>query len=135
MKKLPSISRGLEVRQLYVLLIVILNWSASQILSDVHLNRGKESEFPDNLPLKILRPLYGFADSGDYRNETFAQHTKNDLEKFSTAQDIPLFFSTAGQKLKVVIGTCVDDRLFAADQDFLSHSKKFLSISNRRIVN
>ena len=50
--------------------------SASKLLRDVYLKPGKEFELPSNHLLKLLHPLYGLADSGDYWNETFASHMK-----------------------------------------------------------
>ena len=62
--------------------------SASELLRDVYLKPGKEFELPTNHILKLLRPLYGLVDSGDYWNETFSNHIKNDLGMKSSALDM-----------------------------------------------
>ena len=98
--------------------------SASKLMRDVYLKPGKEFEIPCGHLLKLLRPLYGLADSGDYWNETFAHHIKSDLKMQSTAQDISFFFYKARKKLKGLAGTYVDDALFAGDEDFIAHTDK-----------
>ena len=100
--------------------------SASNLLRDVYLKPGKDFELPSGHLLKLLRPLYGLADSGDYWNETFAQHIKQDLKMKATAQDMSFFFRKVGNKLKGLIGTYVDDTLFSGDPDFLQHTNKTL---------
>ena len=98
--------------------------SASQLLRDIYLKPGKEFELPSGHLLKLLRPLYGLADSGNYWNETFANHIKNDLKMKPTALDISFFFKKANGKLKGLAGTYVDDTLFAGDTEFLDHTEE-----------
>ena len=98
--------------------------SASKLLRDVYLKPGKEFELPSNHLLKLLHPLYGLADSGDYWNETFASHMKNDLGMKSSAEDISFFFFKAKENLKGLAGTYVDDALFAGDDYFMKHTEK-----------
>ena len=98
--------------------------AASKLMRDVYLKPGKEFELPSGHILKLLRPLYGLADSGDYWSETFAHHMKNDLKMNSTAEDISFFFYKASEKMKGLAGTYVDDTLFAGDDEFLVHTNK-----------
>jgi hypothetical protein len=40
--------------------------SAEPLMRDVYIKPSAELEFSANQVLKLLRPLYGIADSGDY---------------------------------------------------------------------
>lgn len=46
--------------------------SASKLIRDVYLKPGKQLEIRGDKLLKLLRPLYGLSDSGDYWNTTFS---------------------------------------------------------------
>eukprot|EP00171_Calliarthron_tuberculosum_P022791 IDg22791t1 len=92
--------------------------SASKLLRDVYLRPGQEFDIPAGHILKLLRPLYGLADSGDYWNVTFSNHLLSDLEMKRAASDLSLFFKTAGYQLRGLTGTYVDDTLSAGDPQF-----------------
>lgn len=46
---------------------------------------------PDEL-LKIIKPLYGLCDFGDYWNVTIDDHLKNDLKMRKDVSDVSLYF-------------------------------------------
>jgi hypothetical protein len=73
--------------------------------------------------LKLLRPLYGFADSGDYWGRTLSNHLRKDLGMESTTGDIALFFKIIQEKLGGLCATYVDDTLQAGDQTFVELSE------------
>ena len=100
--------------------------SAGTLLREVYLKPSKEFELSANQLLKLLKPLYGLADSGDYWNFTFANHIKNDLHMSNTAGDLSLFFKFANGKLSGLMGTYVDDSLLAGTKEFLMHTDKTL---------
>ncbi|MEM6805931.1 MAG: reverse transcriptase domain-containing protein, partial [Bacteroidota bacterium] len=50
--------------------------SAEQLLREVYLKPSREFELSANEVLKILKPLYGLAGSGDYWGATFSTHIK-----------------------------------------------------------
>jgi hypothetical protein len=74
--------------------------------------------------LKLLRPLYGLADSGDYCGRTLSNHLRKDLGMESTTGDPALFFKTIGNKLSGLCATYVDDTLQAGDQTFVKLSEQ-----------
>lgn len=65
--------------------------SARKLMRDVYLKPSMELELSSEQLLKLLEPLYGLADSGDYWNETMAQHLENDWDMKRTAGDVSPF--------------------------------------------
>lgn len=96
--------------------------SASELLRDIYLKPGKEFEIEGNKLLKLLRPLYGLSDSGDYWNTTFSDHIKKDLNMASTVADYSFFFKMVRGKLMGLMGTYVDDTISAGTEDFEKHT-------------
>ena len=80
----------------------------------------KEFEFPSVNFLKLQKPLYGLAESGDYWYNTMSNHIRDDLETKSTTVDISLFFKTSGNDLVGLTVTYVDDSLSAGTPEFES---------------
>jgi Reverse transcriptase (RNA-dependent DNA polymerase) len=72
--------------------------------------------------LKLLRPLYGLADAGDYWNATMSRHMRDDLGMNPTTGDISLFTKHVGSELCGIAGTYVDDSLLSGNADFLKLS-------------
>lgn len=68
--------------------------SGTKLLRDVYIKPTGEFELPPNTLLKLLRPLYGLPDAGDYWHATFARHMQNDLGMTQTFGDLALFFNT-----------------------------------------
>lgn len=98
--------------------------SASKLMRDVYLTPGKEFELSADEVLKLLKPLYGLADAGDYWNVTMAKHILEDLGMKRTTGDMSLFFKKIHGKLAGIIGTYVDDSLLAGTEEFLQHTDK-----------
>lgn len=65
--------------------------SASKLMRDVYLKPSKEFELSSDQLVKLLKPLYGLADSGGYWNVTMAKHREDDLGLKHTAGDMSLF--------------------------------------------
>ncbi len=65
--------------------------SASKLLQEVYLRPNKHLQAPVGYILKLLRPLYGLADSGDYWDATFAEHLKKNLGTQAVASDMTLY--------------------------------------------
>lgn len=103
--------------------------SASKLIRDIYLKPGKDLELNGNQLLKLLRPLYGLSDSGDYWNTTFSDHIKNDLKMKNTVSDYSFFFKTIRGKLLGLAGTFVDDIICAGSNEFekdtMSTAKRF----------
>lgn len=106
--------------------------SAGTSLRDVYLKPSKEFEISSNEVVKLLKPLYGLAGSGDYWSATVSDHIKNDLGMEATAGDISLFFKLIHSKLSGLICSYVDNSLIAGDPEFLSLTdKKLNKIENK----
>lgn len=92
--------------------------SASQLLREVYLRPSKEFELESTHVLKLLRPLYGLADSGDYWNATYSDHIRKDLNMELSATDMSFFFKKVRGKICGLLGTYVDDTIFCGDKQF-----------------
>lgn len=68
--------------------------------------------------LRLLKPLYGLFESGDYWHETFFRHLQHDLRMQPTAGDFSFFVKVVSGKLQGMMGTYVDDTLCAGTNDF-----------------
>lgn len=95
--------------------------SASELLRDVYLRPSKELSIPAGYILKLLRPLYGLSDSGDYWSATFSKDVKDDLGMKTSASYMDFFFKQAIVKLSRAMGTYVDDTISEGDPDFVRH--------------
>lgn len=98
--------------------------SADELMCDVYIQPSKEFELNENQVLKLLKPLYGLADAGDYWGKTMSSHLRNDLEMETTTSDAAFFFKRAGEKLQGMCATFVDDSLHAGDEDYVQLTDK-----------
>jgi hypothetical protein len=71
-------------------------------------------ELGPNEFLQLVLPLYGLSESGDYWNETLANHHLQRLQFTQSRVDFSLFFKTVGGRLCGLSGCYVDDLLRAA---------------------
>ena len=100
--------------------------SAEELMRDVYIKPNGEFELgPDQL-LKLLKPLYGLCDSGDYWGKTFSQHLTDDLGMKPTTLDPALYAKKMHEKLKGLCATCVDDTLQAGDKEYQEMTKMTL---------
>lgn len=92
--------------------------SATPLQREVYIKPGKDFGLgPDKL-LKLLRPLYGLADSGDYWGATFSRHITEQLGMTPTIGDAAFFYKNEGGRLVGLTSTYVDDALQAGTSDF-----------------
>ena len=98
--------------------------SAEQLMRDLYVIPSEEFELGPDQVLKLLNPLYGLADSGDYRGKTLKAHLQTELGMDSAVNDAALFFKTAGEELLGLCATYVDDALHAGDKEYSDMSKK-----------
>lgn len=69
--------------------------------------------------LKLLRPLYGTCDAGDYWNKTIHNHTTNDLKMIPTKGDPSLYYKHGkANELIGIMGLYVDDEMLAGNASF-----------------
>ena len=105
--------------------------SALKLSRDIYLKAPKEFGLASNELLKLLKPLYGLSDSGDYWHETFKLHLRKDLLMKQTDGDLALWFKGVGKALQGLIGVYVDDQLGCGTKEFVKYSeeteKKFKS--------
>lgn len=92
--------------------------SADELMRDVYVKPTKEFELGEDQILKLMKPLYGLADSGDYWGKTFSSHLRDELGMQLTTGDGALFFKHLDKKLQGVCATFVDDTLQAGNKEF-----------------
>jgi Reverse transcriptase (RNA-dependent DNA polymerase) len=93
-------------------------------MRDVYIGPSGEFELQPNQVLKLLKPLYGLADSGDYWGSTLREHFENDLGMTSTTGDAALFFKQIRGELMGMTCSYVDDLLSAGNPEFVKHTEK-----------
>lgn len=98
--------------------------SMDRLMRDVYIRPTKEFRLSGDQLLKLLKPLYGLSDSGDYWDVTMTNHLKEDLGMVQTALDISLFFKKIGERLVGISGTYVDDGIHAGTEEFLAECDK-----------
>lgn len=101
--------------------------SAERLMREVYVKPAKEFRLSSEHLLKLLRPLYGLADSGDYWHVTMARHLTDDLTMTPTALDVSLFFKTVRNQLSGLTGVYVDDSIHAGDVTFFKETDKTMA--------
>jgi hypothetical protein len=89
------------------------------LLRDAFFETPKELELDSDLVLKLLKPLYGLSDAGDYWARTLLDHHRMNLQTTPTATDGSLFFLRVAESLIGMFATYVDDSLRAGTPAFL----------------
>lgn len=97
--------------------------SADKLMREVYVKRTKEFRLPPGRLLKLLNPLHGLSDSGDYWHSTFSEHLINDLHMMKTAEGSSFFFRIVDGKLRGMTGAYVDDTISTGDKTFEEESK------------
>jgi Reverse transcriptase (RNA-dependent DNA polymerase) len=77
--------------------------SAEPLMRDVYIKPSAEFELNANQVLKLLRPLYGLADSGAYWGSTILNHFKEELGMKQTVGDPAMFFKMLDSKLQAIV--------------------------------
>ncbi len=92
--------------------------SVIKLLREVYLRPNKHLQAPAGYILKLLRPLYGLVDSGDYWHATFVEHLTKKLGMKTVSSDMSLFFRQARGQLTGILASYVDDTLACGDSSF-----------------
>ena len=100
--------------------------SAERLMRDVYIKPNGEFELSKDQLLKLLKPLYGLADSGDYWGKTFSQHLTDDLGMKPCVCDPALYGMKIEEKLLGLCATCVDDALQAGNDKYQEITKATL---------
>lgn len=98
--------------------------NAEKLLRDVYVKQSKDIETSPNQIFKLMKPLYGRSDSGDYWGRTIHEHLKGELELNQTTNDAAFSLKSLGDKLSGLCVTYVDDLLQAGDKDFAKLAEK-----------
>lgn len=100
-------------------------------MGEVYVRPTKEFQLPSDQLLKLLKPIYGLSDSGDYWHATFSNHLIRDLGMTSTTGDLSLFFKVVEGQLREMTGAYVDDTIGTGTTKFEKESittgERFLS--------
>ena len=73
--------------------------STEKLMRDVYIRPSAEFKLSPNRLLKLLKPLYGLADSGDYRERTLREHILKDIGRSASTTDGAFFFKKIGNQL------------------------------------
>jgi hypothetical protein len=92
--------------------------SAEDLMRDVYLDPKGEFELSSDQVLKLLKPLHGLADSGDYSGATFSHHLSQDLGMQQTVGDPAFFCKHIKGKLPGLCCSYVDYCLQTGDNEF-----------------
>jgi hypothetical protein len=95
-------------------------------MRDVYIKPSAEFELNSNQVLKLLRPLYGLAYSGDYWESTLLNHLKEELEMKQTVGDPAMFFKMLVNKLQGLCATYMDDALHAGSKVYERITEKVM---------
>ena len=74
--------------------------------------------------LKLLKPLYGLPDAGDYWDDTYTDFMKTDQQMVTTTLDLSFFYKLEDGKLQGMSGIVVDDGLHAGNAQFREANKR-----------
>ena len=106
-----------DVTQLYL-------QSADGLMRDVYLKPSKEFGLAPDRLIKLPKPLYGLADSGDYWGRTLSEHLLKDIGMKKTLGDGALFYKMMENSLSGLCATYVDDIVQAGNDEFSDLVKK-----------
>lgn len=98
--------------------------SADKLFREVFVRPTREFELSRDQLLKLLKPLYGLTDAGDYWDITMSNHLRHDIGMTRTALDISLFFRHIRGALSGISGTYVNDGIHSGDENFLKQCDK-----------
>ena len=93
--------------------------SADKLMREVYIRPTKEFRLNENQLLRLLKPLYGLTDAGDYWDVTMTNHLKKDLNMSQASLYISFFFKMIRGKLAGMSGMYVDDGIHAGNDEFL----------------
>lgn len=97
--------------------------SATSLMRKVYIKPSKEFQLNADELLKLLKPLYGLTDAGDYWHNTFGKHLQQDLSMRPTASDLALYTKSVRDGLACLVGTYVDDTIATGPIEFDGESR------------
>ena len=97
--------------------------SADKLMREVYVKPSREFRLSHDKLLRLLKPLYGLSDSGDYWHVTFTRHLTEELGMTHTTGDLSLFFKVIHDELSGITGAYVDDTIGAGTPAFENTSR------------
>ena len=97
--------------------------SAEELSRDVYVEPSPEFNLDSNQLLKLLKPLYGLADSGDYWGRTLKNNLEKEVGMKACVTDAAFFFKRIREELARLYATYVDDCLQAGTDEFCQPAK------------
>lgn len=98
--------------------------SADRLMREVYMKPARELHLPEGALRKLLKPLHGHSDSGDYWNVTMVRHLKKYLMMHPKTLELSLFVRLMRGQLAGLTGMYVDDSLHVGMGEFLEETKK-----------
>ena len=92
--------------------------SAEMLMRDVYIKPSAEFKLSPNRLLKLLKTLYGLADSGDYWGRNLRGHILKEIRMSASITDGALFFKMVANHLAGPCATNVDDCLHAGNTKY-----------------
>lgn len=92
-------------------------------MQEIYVKSSREFKLQSNQLLRLLKPLYGLSQRGDYLHETIFRHLHHTMGMTLTAGDLSLFFKVVRVKLSGMVGTYVDETLSARNEAFVEDFK------------
>jgi hypothetical protein len=110
-----------DVRQAYI-------QTTGRLLRDVYitsLNRAEnELRLKPNEALRLLRPLYGLAETGDLWHSEFSSKHKNELGMQELESEPALYAKICADLICGMTGLCVDDTISTGTYSFADWTAK-----------
>jgi Reverse transcriptase (RNA-dependent DNA polymerase) len=100
--------------------------AAHENMRDIFLQPPIEMKLSSDEFLKLMKPLYGFCDSGDWWYHTLRHHHVQDLQMEPLDADTSLYFRSIGNRLIGLSGVYVDYMLRCGTPDFFGTRKRLL---------
>lgn len=99
--------------------------STDTLLRDIFIMKTiPEFELAPHQCMKLLKPLYGFCDAGDFWDSKMDKHHRVDLGFKPLRSDPALYISTKDGMVNGFSGPYVDDMLRAGDAEFHSNCRR-----------
>lgn len=96
---------------------------AKKLLHNVYLRSPEELNLTYDELLELLRPLYGWSDSGDFWHHTCKGHLQSYISMPQATEDLPHWFRCVENGLSGMIAVYVDDQLAAGSPQFAEDTK------------
>ena len=98
--------------------------SSQNLQREIYIRPPKQFKLSKEELLRLIKPLYGITEAGDYWDATMTDFQKNDMQMSQATLDISLFFKVQDGILQGVSGYFVDDGIHAGNELFQKENEK-----------